>query len=445
MEECNQAGPNDTINMPYVPLEISLREELDSLPALSSSCCIYRVPDDIRRLDEKAYTPQVISIGPLDHGKEGLEAMEEQKKRYVRDFIHRTKVSLKDYVKKIRDQEARLRSCYAEPIKFSSDEFVKIILVDAAFTIEFLLRFYLKESRHEGDRLLNKPWMFRYVQPDMWMLENQLPFFILEDLYHTCIITDSFRNYYGAHDHERLSIINISKNFFTAGILNLEGKGDKWNRISSSSSSINVQHFVDLIRIFYLPLESELRDAGELKTLNIPSIKEMHQAGVKIKVGSSKNLVDIRFANGTLIIPKIMITGDKLRTLGNVIAFEQCHCMEDNYLNDYVSIMGRFANTPKDVELLVEFGIFETAGTTSVVSSMITKLASEALFFVDRFCYATLCEELNNFCRSSWNKWKANLRQNYFNTPWASISVIAAVVLLTLTLIQTVCSVISAT
>ncbi|KAI5354999.1 hypothetical protein L3X38_007894 [Prunus dulcis] len=246
------------------------------------------------------------------------------------------------------------------------------------------------------------------------MLENQLPFFILEDLYHTYIITDSFRNYYSTHDHERLSIINISKNFFTAGILNLEGKGDKWNRISSSSSSINVQHFVDLIRIFYLPLESELRDAGELKTLNIPSIKEMHQAGVKIKVGSSKNLVDIQFANGTLKIPKIMITGDKLRTLGNVIAFEQCHCMEDNYLNDYVSIMGRFANTPKDVELLVEFGIFQTA-------------------------------ELNNFCRSSWNKWKANLRQNYFNTPWASISVIAAVVLLTLTLVQTVCSVISAT
>lgn len=34
-----------------------------------------------------------------------------------------------------------------------------------------------------------------------------------------------------------------------------------------------------------------------------------------------------------------MITGDKLRTLGNVIAFEQCHCMEHNYLNDYVSIM----------------------------------------------------------------------------------------------------------
>ncbi|CAL8996927.1 unnamed protein product [Prunus brigantina] len=367
MEECNQAGPNDTINMPYVPLEISLREELDSLPALSSSCCIYRVPDDIRRLDEKAYTPQVISIGPLHHGKEGLEAMEEQKKRYVRDFIRRTKVSLKDYIKKIRDQEARLRSCYAEPIKFSSDEFVKIILVDAAFTIEF----YLKESGHEGDRLLNKPWMFRYVQPDMWMLENQLPFFILEDLYHTYIITDSFRNYYTSKRCTRL--------------------------------------------------ES------------------------KIKVGSSKNLVDIQFANGILIIPKIMITGDKLRTLGNVIAFEQCHCMEDNYLNDYVSIMGRFANTPKDVELLVEFGIFETAGTTSVVSSMITKLASEALFFVDRFCYATLCEELNNFCRSSWNKWKANLRQNYFNTPWASISVIAAVVLLTLTLIQTVCSVISAT
>ncbi|CAL8996922.1 unnamed protein product [Prunus brigantina] len=55
--------------------------------------------------------------------------MEDHKKRYLRDFLCRTQVNLEYYVEKIKDQEARLRSYYAEPIAFSSDEFLRIILV----------------------------------------------------------------------------------------------------------------------------------------------------------------------------------------------------------------------------------------------------------------------------------------------------------------------------
>ncbi|XP_006467195.1 uncharacterized protein LOC102615549 isoform X2 [Citrus sinensis] len=59
-----------------------------------------------------------------------------------------------------------------------------------------------------------------------------------------------------------------------------------------------------------------------------------------------------------------------------------------------------------------------------------------------RFGYTNLVEDLQSYCKSPWHSWKANLRQNYFNTPWASISVAGAVILLVLTLIQTACSVI---
>ncbi|PRQ41924.1 hypothetical protein RchiOBHm_Chr3g0452031 [Rosa chinensis] len=125
-ESWNQA-PYDIEN-PYIPLATSITKDLDSLSPLSSECCIYRVPKRLRYVSENAYTPKVVFIGPLHHGKEGLNGMEEQKKRYLQDFQVRTQVSLEDYIKRIKEKEARLRSRYAEPIKLSSDEFVTVIL-----------------------------------------------------------------------------------------------------------------------------------------------------------------------------------------------------------------------------------------------------------------------------------------------------------------------------
>ncbi|BBN69766.1 hypothetical protein Prudu_1167S000100 [Prunus dulcis] len=143
MEGSDQA-PHDIEN-PCIPLVTSMSEELDGLSSLSSSCCIHRVPERLRRVSENAYTPQVVSIGPLHHGKEGLKAMEDHKKRYLQDYIRRTRVSQADYLQKVKDQEVKLRSCYAETIQVSSDEFVRIILVDAAFIIEVLLRYRFDE------------------------------------------------------------------------------------------------------------------------------------------------------------------------------------------------------------------------------------------------------------------------------------------------------------
>jgi len=42
-----------------------------------------------------------------------------------------------------------------------------------------------------------------------------------------------------------------------------------------------------------------------------------------------------------------------------------------------------------------------------------------------------------------WNKWKAMLRRDYFGSPWITMSIIAAVVLLGLTAIQTIATVYS--
>ncbi|CAO2840461.1 unnamed protein product [Amaranthus hypochondriacus] len=45
--------------------------------------------------------------------------------------------------------------------------------------------------------------------------------------------------------------------------------------------------------------------------------------------------------------------------------------------------------------------------------------------------------------KAPWNRWKATLNHHYFNNPWASISVVAAVFLLILTVVQTACCIIA--
>jgi len=67
--------------------------------------------------------------------------------------------------------------------------------------------------------------------------------------------------------------------------------------------------------------------------------------------------------------------------------------------------------------------------------------------------FSILCKDLNAYCKNPWNKWKATLtrdycnklkvtlRRDYCNNPWQTAASIAGILLLELTIIQTVCSV----
>ncbi|KAB1221430.1 hypothetical protein CJ030_MR2G013154 [Morella rubra] len=409
------------IENPYAPLVNSLKEELKSLSQLSSGCSIYKVPEALRDVNAKAYTPRVVSIGPLHYGNERLKAMEEHKKRYLQNFMERTEGTLESYVKAVKEKEAELRGCYAETIQFSSDKFAEIILIDAAFVIELLLRSWFDELKGESERICVQD-----VRVDMLCLENQVPFFILEVLFDLSQID------------KKPSIIELSYKFFKRIILG-RGTEDKLK----STSTPKVKHFVDLVRFLHLP--SKEQGKGEVETVKAPTVTELHQAGVKFKAGSSRNLFDIHFnkEEGILEIPKLTVGFATEVQLRNIIAYEQLY-REKRYMNDYVVFIDRLVSTPKDVDLLVKYGIVENLRADSnEAATLINNLARGALFKRKDFYFASICDGLNKYYRTSWHRWKANLKQNYFNTPWAIISFIAAVVLLLLTLTQTINSLIT--
>ncbi|KAH7560528.1 hypothetical protein JRO89_XS10G0038200 [Xanthoceras sorbifolium] len=421
---------DDNVSIEIKSLETSLRGKFEALYSLSSDCCIYRIPQKMRQSNESLFTLYIVSIGPLHHGREELQAMEEHKIRYLQQFLQRTQINLKDFLIFIKNKEERLRNCYAETIPFKSQDFVEMILLDAVFLIEFLLRYSFRNFVTSGDRIFVKPRLIKDIRHDIWSVENQIPFFILEDLIELARTRMIDECYEGVFMSKLISE-------FSSGLCELLS-------IDRSLIEINfceAKHFPDLLKRCIEPPDHELDIRNEsIYYPTPPTITELHQAGVKFRVGSRNTLLDIRFDKGTLKIPKLRIKNVWFYLL-NVRIFEGLHC-KTNYMNDYALLLSLLVSSPKDAELLIQNGIIENKESVAA-STFCQQLGNNGRMKYKKFYYTGLARDLNAYCKSPWHKWKANLKQNYFNTPWASISVSAAVILLLLTLTQTVCSIIA--
>ncbi|KAL7181945.1 hypothetical protein ACSBR1_040790 [Camellia fascicularis] len=481
----------------------SIREKLDKLSSPSLECCIYKVPKKLKKINEEAYTPLRVSIGPLHHGKEGLEDMEEHKLRYFNDFIQRSGKSLEELVEIMKDMEEGIRKCYAETINLKSEIFLEIILVDVAFIIEVLLRYSFGGPRTPNDHIFRKLWMMNDIRRDSLLLENQLPFFVLQCLFEMTNIN------LGNNDYETMShsFIYLALDWIASASIIQE-----YPDLENINPS-RVEHFLDLLRSCLIPLEdsqalvpeenrpsklkqfidflrshriprqslqqtqqefdipsaTELHEAGASNPSKVkqfidflsrliprqslqqterefeftPTATELHEAGVKFKVNLSKNLFDIKFSGDVLEIPRRKIYDSTECLLRNIIAYEQYHC-DSKLMLDYTLVMDYLINTTKDVELLVQAKVIENwLGDNDDVSNLFNGLGKGVVFDSDRCYFTKLHRELNDYCKIRKHKWEATLRHNYCNTPWRVLSIIVAAILLGLTFIRSLCSLIT--
>ncbi|KAJ4749601.1 hypothetical protein LUZ62_084006 [Rhynchospora pubera] len=117
-------------NLPGDPLEVD-------------KFTIFRVPEHIREKNKELYMPRMVSIGPYYHGHYALQAMEKHKWCYLRDYLSRNSSNSIEYcISELRGLESSARRCYFEEVKLQSDEFIKMMLLDGCFIIEFLIKWY---------------------------------------------------------------------------------------------------------------------------------------------------------------------------------------------------------------------------------------------------------------------------------------------------------------
>jgi hypothetical protein len=399
---------------------IQMLESLE--PPLSHGYCIYRVPHDLRKLNEKAYTPKYISIGPFHNGDKRLETMEKLKVRHLKIFVEKAAQNVEKLVSTIRGREGDVRRCYAETSRLSSDDYVKMILLDASFIIVFFLILFKPGEWECEDELVI---LTSRLKHDMSLLENQLPFFVIKELYNLAFASHS--NY--------PSFTQLAFRYFK-----------RYNTQNMSPDlNFEIKHFVDLLRTLFLPQQHSLpqRNRGE-RVVHLYTASQLHEAGVKFKASSSKCLFDLKFTNGMLEIPCFQLGNSKECFFRNIAALEQFHYRSNRYVTDYIHILDFLINTTKDVDLLVRKRILvHTLGDSNAVATMVNNLNKDTLFLNTNSEYFRLCKDLNTFYEDPWHNRKATLRRDYFSNPWKTTATIVAIILLVLTLTQTICSIIS--
>ncbi|XP_039155863.1 uncharacterized protein LOC120287209 [Eucalyptus grandis] len=188
-----------------------------------------------------------------------------------------------------------------------------------------------------------------------------------------------------------------------------------------------------------MPSAIELRKSVVRSVM--PSAIELRESGVRFRAAQGRELSDIKFKNGTLELLVLYVEDDTESNFRNLIAYEQHRQSRDiNYFTDYVTFMDCRISSSKDVEVLRHAGIVKNyLGDDKVIAQMFNKIGDHVA--VSDSYYSEIFPNVNAHYKNKWNVWIAKLKREYFHSPWAFLSVPAAIVLLFLTVAQTVFSI----
>ncbi|KAI5319527.1 hypothetical protein L3X38_039235 [Prunus dulcis] len=454
-----------TTNIQTTPLDQRIQETRWLLHPLAGkeSCCIFKVRQCLAEINKKTYQPHIVSCGPYHHGDQHLEMIQQHKWKYLRGLLARTPSNgptLDHYQKVVASMEKEIRECYSETISLSSDDLVEMMVLDGLFTIELFCKVGKLSPSDPDDPIFNLAWVFANILQDLFRFENQIPFFLLQKLFDESkpsrkdsdsslakLALDFFR--YAVETPEEV----LNQDFTT-----VEGKHLldllRWSFIpepydhSPQEEPWNVRPIVQLIKYVKKPLEGTRNAmqkfvAGRTGNTSPPikliqSAKKLRQAGIKFKTREAVSFLDIRFCNGVLEIPHVVI--DNLRTdlLMNFVAFEQCYSHCSKHVTSYAAFMSCLIRTPEDVSFLCDKKIVENyLGTDEEVVHFFKNLGKGVTFDIDESYLWKLFKEVNEYHRNMWHVRWEGFRSKYFGTPWSFLSALAAVILLLLTAIQT--------
>ncbi|KAF5465153.1 hypothetical protein F2P56_015184 [Juglans regia] len=148
----------------------------------ANECCMYKVHEQLRNVNEKAYKPVLLAIGPYnDQSKVGQGFMEEHKLRYLHQMLKRKKGNVETYIATLKELEERAHNCYGEHISHTPEEFVEMMVLDGCFIIELFHTY--KTRALLNDPIFQMKWVLSRIARDLLLFENQLPFFILDKLF----------------------------------------------------------------------------------------------------------------------------------------------------------------------------------------------------------------------------------------------------------------------
>jgi hypothetical protein len=502
----------------------SMKQELDYYWSLDSnldyatgSCLIYKVQQHIRDTDRFSYEPCIVSVGPYHHGSASTLGMEKIKWGYL-DVVTKLNCqrNLLDFLTEIGGLAKQARSSYSEDIKMNNEAFLQMLLLDGCFIlcslggVQELVQEKQASNRSAGpeetrtgseeqpeqannedvivendeacqnstqpgneDGVGNKQghWFVRFINHDILLLENQIPFFVVKRIFQLVTsdcasppcLTDELAKYVEAAlrwypkaitDSNRPKdfhhLLHLSHIYFQPTQRLEEDCNYQFApRYIHRFLSFGQKYF----RISYFTENSE-HDSSfhhELDQSHGNQLNRWRRAAQYIEAGIKFNkreydtsnphsLLDIKYSSGVMDIPCLIVdeyTGSLFR---NLIAFEQtCPQFGDDF-TAYIVFLSQLISMPEDVTLLAQRQIIvHHLDSDDSVSDLFTLLSKDVVFdFNGNYYLKFLCQTMEAHYQSRINRWMAWLWLNHFSNPWLAVGAFATIIVLICTIVQTV-------
>lgn len=528
----SRGSKNKAKDVAMAELVTSMKQQLDYYWSLGEDTDkgmnyipICKVQQHIREVDKFSYEPFILSIGPYHHGAAKLRNMDKMKWGYLDEVCKlNSEKTLLDYLLEIGDLAREARNCYSEDVYMTDEEFLQMLILDGCFILvalggtQTLLahlqqaeseRFALEkivvenanastnndiqntasnsacEGNQSGRKGANEDsesddqsglWFMRFLYHDLFLLENQIPFFIVKKLYELASgnaifspsLTDSLNRY-----------VRHALSFYPKAIQEANGPENFQHLLhlchmylrpnpkvdNSHHYQVRPQYLCKFFsfgwRYFRIGQRSEgneqIQPVGQE---GFPSpghelnrwrrVAQYKEAGIKFKKREYDNLdphslLDIKFGNGSIEIPCLVVDEYSGSFFRNLIAFEQtCPQFGDDF-TAYIVFMSQIISMPEDVGILAEKEIIvHHLDSDRHVSDLFTLLSKDVVFdFNGSYYLRSLCQSMEEHYQSRLNRWIAWLWMNHFSNPWLALAALGTVVVLVCTIVQTIFTVLA--
>ncbi|TXG70281.1 hypothetical protein EZV62_005216 [Acer yangbiense] len=353
---------------------------------------------------EKYYEPRAVSIGLLHHGRDKLSLAERHKLKLAELFITENGVDVIGLHSKIQTKIVRLKQCYAEEdvkrVNISDENLAEMLLIDGFA----LLHYICYASLGNLNDLKNIGMDMEAFSQDLFLLENQLPDEVLDD-----IMTSATKG--GAN------MRNLIDKFIDQTVRDIRG-----SPLTSPSPQQQQQqpppaHLLQLLRNRLVGDDHHQTDE-KTKTgkQQVGRVNELKSAGIQLKSGTSEGSLrdNISFASGTLTLPCLVVNDSTASKLLNLIAFE----MSPDFQNDsqvitsFIFFLHSLIDQPDDVKELRKAHVLinnnndddAVAGSDVEVARLFKEIGSSDVGSIPE-AYLEVKELIQKHCEKKWKTW----------------------------------------
>ncbi|GLT27017.1 hypothetical protein SLA2020_260420 [Shorea laevis] len=462
---------------------LKLLEEADPGPTRSNKPLIQKITQKLTSCYSSEecrgyFKPTSVAIGPLNHPNETdkdprMERGEQCKLKLAAMFINFSESTKENFYKNVKKELYSLKNCYDSNGvgNWNDEELAWMFLVDGCALLGFIALDMMglwQEYTADFD-------LVDIEKVDLFLLENQLPYRLLE------ILIDSFCEVSSEESTENPMEINskLFKNLITEFVnrsfLILTGQQQHQIQVDYSpphppheqqqEEEDPPQHLLELLRRRLIGVKSKEKSDEEQKRINkdgfrktltgdtskhwpsIRNVKELKDMGIRFKAREKGGAItDIDFKDHccmpTLTLAPIFLHNTTVPLLLNLIAYELCPDFKETCkITSHLSFLDSLIDNGENVKELRDAGVLHNGlGSDEAVAKLFNRVSGILLsnLKIDLELRRNIHEYCNNkshpryLCATA----VAKLIDTYFSSPWSFLVFLGVLAGLIMTGIQ---------